>query len=64
MEKFIIYTDGGARGNPGPAGAGAVITDAIKRPRGTPSTKANVKRRTIDKARMANVDQIENPYRV
>lgn len=27
MVKFIIYTDGGARGNPGPAGAGAVITD-------------------------------------
>ena len=25
MEKIIIYTDGGARGNPGPAGAGAVI---------------------------------------
>lgn len=27
MKKFIIYTDGGARGNPGPAGAGAVIID-------------------------------------
>jgi len=26
-EKIIIYTDGGARGNPGPAGAGAYITD-------------------------------------
>lgn len=25
--KLIIYTDGGARGNPGPAGAGWVITD-------------------------------------
>lgn len=25
MEKYVIYTDGGARGNPGPAGAGAVI---------------------------------------
>ena len=25
MQKFVIYTDGGARGNPGPAGAGAVI---------------------------------------
>lgn len=24
---YIIYTDGGARGNPGPAGAGAYITD-------------------------------------
>jgi ribonuclease HI len=24
---MIIYTDGGARGNPGPAGIGAVITD-------------------------------------
>lgn len=28
MNYFIIYTDGGSRGNPGPAGAGAVITDA------------------------------------
>lgn len=28
MEKIICYTDGGARGNPGPAGAGAVIKDA------------------------------------
>lgn len=25
--KFIIHADGGARGNPGPAGAGAVIRD-------------------------------------
>jgi ribonuclease HI len=28
MSKYILYTDGGARGNPGPAGAGAVICDA------------------------------------
>ncbi|MEK7552723.1 MAG: ribonuclease HI family protein [Patescibacteria group bacterium] len=27
MEKFIIYTDGGSRGNPGSAGAGAVIVN-------------------------------------
>src|ERR1700683_5175095 len=27
MQKIVIYTDGGARGNPGPAGAGAVIID-------------------------------------
>ncbi len=27
MQKVIIYTDGGARNNPGPAGAGAVIYD-------------------------------------
>ncbi|OGG47845.1 hypothetical protein A2671_01280 [Candidatus Kaiserbacteria bacterium RIFCSPHIGHO2_01_FULL_49_13] len=27
MKRIILYTDGGARGNPGPAGAGAVITD-------------------------------------
>ena len=25
--KAILYTDGGARGNPGPAGIGAVLTD-------------------------------------
>lgn len=25
--KYIIYTDGGARGNPGPAGIGAVVLD-------------------------------------
>ncbi len=25
MTKLILFTDGGARGNPGPAGAGAVI---------------------------------------
>ena len=25
--KYIIYTDGGSRGNPGPSGAGAVILD-------------------------------------
>ena len=29
--KFIIYTDGGARGNPGPAGIGVVIYDANKK---------------------------------
>lgn len=27
MSEIIIYTDGGARGNPGPAGAGIVIYD-------------------------------------
>lgn len=27
MQKIIIYTDGGARGNPGPAAIGAVICD-------------------------------------
>jgi ribonuclease HI len=27
MEKVIIYTDGGARNNPGPAAAGVVIFD-------------------------------------
>lgn len=29
--KLTIYTDGGARGNPGPAGIGAVIFDAKKK---------------------------------
>lgn len=28
MEKVIIYTDGGARGNPGPAAIGAQVVDA------------------------------------
>ncbi len=27
MKKLIIYTDGGARGNPGPAALGVYITD-------------------------------------
>lgn len=27
MEKYIIYTDGGSRGNPGKAGVGVVILD-------------------------------------
>ena len=27
MSRIIIYTDGGARGNPGPAAAGAVLLD-------------------------------------
>lgn len=30
IEKLIIYTDGGARGNPGPAGIGVVIYDAAR----------------------------------
>ena len=30
MSKAIIYTDGGARGNPGPAGIGAVLYDENK----------------------------------
>ena len=29
--KLIIYTDGGARGNPGPAGIGAVIMNQDKK---------------------------------
>ncbi|MEI6529557.1 MAG: ribonuclease HI family protein [Candidatus Falkowbacteria bacterium] len=31
MTKVIIFTDGGARGNPGPAGIGAVIYDENKK---------------------------------
>lgn len=31
MGKVIICTDGGARGNPGPAGAGIVIIDGEKK---------------------------------
>lgn len=27
MKKVTLYTDGGARGNPGPAGAGVVVVD-------------------------------------
>lgn len=30
MNKLIIFTDGGARGNPGPAGIGAVLYDENK----------------------------------
>ncbi len=30
MAKVVIYTDGGARNNPGPAGAGVVIIDGDK----------------------------------
>ncbi len=29
--EIIIYTDGGARGNPGPAGSGAVIYEGTKK---------------------------------
>ena len=29
--SVLIYTDGGARGNPGPAGAGVVIVDGTKK---------------------------------
>jgi ribonuclease HI len=32
MEKVIAYTDGGARGNPGPAGLGVYITDSDGKP--------------------------------
>ncbi len=27
MKKIIAHTDGGSRGNPGPAGAGVIVTD-------------------------------------
>ena len=30
MPKFFIYSDGGARGNPGPAGIGVIIYDENK----------------------------------
>ncbi len=30
MSSIVIYTDGGARNNPGPAGAGAVIRDGTR----------------------------------
>ncbi len=31
MGKIVIYTDGGSKGNPGPAGAGVVIADVKER---------------------------------
>ena len=32
MQKLTLYTDGGSRGNPGPAGAGAIIYDKSGHP--------------------------------
>lgn len=32
MKKLIVYTDGGSRGNPGPAGIGAVICNEKAEP--------------------------------
>lgn len=32
MKKLLVHTDGGARGNPGPAGIGVYITDAQRNP--------------------------------
>src|SRR3972149_3599791 len=29
--RLLIHTDGAARGNPGPAGAGAILRDAVDR---------------------------------
>lgn len=44
-EKLVIYTDGGARGNPGPAGIGVVIYNSqkkvIKKYKGFLGTKTN-----------------------
>jgi ribonuclease HI len=31
VTRVLIYTDGAARGNPGPAGAGAILRDATDR---------------------------------
>ncbi|QQG38107.1 MAG: ribonuclease HI family protein [Candidatus Kaiserbacteria bacterium] len=31
MAEIVIYTDGGARGNPGKAGAGALLIDGAKK---------------------------------
>ena len=31
MEKIVVYTDGGARNNPGPAGAGVVIKEGSRK---------------------------------
>ena len=31
QQKILIYTDGGSRGNPGPAAAGFVLTDESKK---------------------------------
>ncbi len=32
MPKYLLYSDGAARGNPGPAGAGAYICDVSGKP--------------------------------
>lgn len=42
VEKLVIYTDGGARNNPGPAAAGAVIYE------NTPSTNSGHGRRITE----------------
>jgi len=31
MKKLFLFTDGGARGNPGPAGAGVILVDQEKK---------------------------------
>ena len=40
MPEVVIYTDGGARGNPGPAGAGVVIIDGSHSTSSTSSGQA------------------------
>lgn len=42
MNNFVLYTDGGARGNPGPAATGAVVYDAKGREVGHFSTYLGV----------------------
>lgn len=32
QEKIVVYTDGGSRGNPGPAGVGAVVCNEKNQP--------------------------------
>ena len=39
-EKLIIHTDGGARGNPGPAGIGITLTPAFPLPKGEGTSPA------------------------
>jgi ribonuclease HI len=46
--KFIIHTDGGARGNPGPAAIGVVIEEVVE---GNPSTRSARSGRAIEIAR-------------
>lgn len=52
MAKVVIYTDGGARGNPGHAGAGAVIID--------PSTSSGQAAKTFELKKYLGDHQTNN----
>ena len=64
MKKVVIYTDGGARGNPGPGGYGAILTFGKFRKELKGAFDHTTNNRMESMAAISALESLSEPYEV